>query len=390
MKIGTWSRLALCAAPLLAGLLSGCSGFWDPPGGGGGGGGGGGTTLSSGNFYILNTSSTSSQITGYSIVSGKLTALSGSPYAVSGQAYAMAMDPTGTFLYVSTTNGIYLYSITAGTGALTAVKVVYIDVQASALQVDPAGAWLLDASATGTLNAIPITSTGTNDATRNAQSVGLAGATVQQMAVTSNGLIAVAEGSAGTQVFPFTTANATPLGSAYTPTIATKNTSGGAAISAAVDPTNRLLYIGETAVFPNSASNSGGLRAFAISNSKLTELTASPYASGGTGPHAIQPKTTGDYVYVANWAGSSAGNVTGFQVTTSGSSYTLTTLSPTVATGVQPVGIQEDSKLNFILTVNSGGSPLFSAFIFDTTTVSKLDLALTGSTGTVPVTIVAQ
>ena len=380
MRMGNWVRLLLCAAPLLAG----CAGFWDAPSGGGGGGAG--TTLSSGNFYILNRSTTS-QVAGYNIASGTLTALSNSPYIVTGQAYAIAVGPSSNYLYISSTNGVYLYSIDSTSGALTQKSLVFTDLTAAALQVDPTGAWLIDASSLGTLNAIPITGTGTADSTRNVQSINMSGTTVQQMAISSNGYIAVALGSTGTELFDFSTNNATPLG-ATANLIKPYNTTGGAAVSVAVDPQNRLLYIGETAAYPGSTDNSGGVRAFTF-GATLTEISKTPYASGGTGPHAILPKSTGDFVYVANWAGTSAGNITGFQVTTTNSALSLSQLFGSIATGNEPVGLVEDSKLNFILAVNSTGTTPLDAYIFDTTTAGKLDLALTGSTGTGPVAIAA-
>jgi 6-phosphogluconolactonase (cycloisomerase 2 family) len=390
MNIGKWARLLLAALPLLAG----CKGFWDAPTNSSGGTTT--TTLSSGNFYILNKGTTTSQIYGYSIVSGTLTALSGSPYTVSGVAYAIAMDPTGTFLYVSSTAGVYLYTINSTSGALTQGAQVSQDLIAEAIQVDPGGAWLIEALATGSLNAIPITSTGALDlgGTRVEQQVQMAGIQVQQMAIAPNhSLIAVALGSTGTQVFPFTSsATANPIGTPFNPTIATTNTAGaGAAIAVAMDPQNRFLYIGETAAFSTSTSSSGGLRAFSIASSPLavTELASSPFVSGGTGPHAIQTDAAGDYVYVASWQGASSGLITPFQVSSSGSTYTLTAQTNTVATGTEPLGLAEDNLGHFMLAVSSSGSPSFSAFVFDTT-VGKLDLTNTDTTATNPIAIVAQ
>lgn len=98
MKIGTWAKVLLAAAPLLAG----CGNFWQAPGSSGGGGGGGCTTdctkATSGNFYILNSPTAGSPtIAGESIITGTLTAISGSPWAVETTPYAIAMVPTAIF-----------------------------------------------------------------------------------------------------------------------------------------------------------------------------------------------------------------------------------------------------------------------------------------------------
>jgi hypothetical protein len=45
----------------------------------------------------------------------------------------------------------------------------------------------------------------------------------------------------------------------------------------------------------------------------------------------------------------------------------------------------QDSTGNYLLVVNSGGSPDLQAFTFDSTTAGKLDSALTSATGTDPV-----
>jgi 6-phosphogluconolactonase (cycloisomerase 2 family) len=397
MKIGKWARLLLAALPLVAG----CKGFWDAPSGSGGGGTTT-TTLSSGNFYILDKETTASQILGFSIVSGKLTALSGSPYAATGVAYSIALGPANSgYLYVSSTAGVYLYTINSTTGALTQGAQVSQDTIATAIQVDPGGKWLLEALATGSLDAVPITSTGAfdNGGTRTEQQVALAGIQVQQMAIAPNGaFVAVAMGSLGTQVFPFTSGAASnPIGGALTfgtaknPYIVPVNTaSAGAAIAASVDPQSRFLYVGETAAFPTSTASSGGLRIFSVAAPlAIAELATSPYASGGTGPHAIQPNAAGDFVYVASWQGTSAGLITPFQVSSSGTTYTLTALTNTVATGIEPAALAEDDLSHFMLAVSSSGTPTFSAYIFDTTTVGKLDLTNTDSTATSPIAVVA-
>jgi 6-phosphogluconolactonase (cycloisomerase 2 family) len=210
------------------------------------------------------------------------------------------------------------------------------------------------------------------------------------MAISPSGaLIAVALGSAGTQAFSFNASNSAPLSTGSNP-IGVVN-SAGAAVAVAFDPQSRLLYTGETSVFPNSSSSPGGMRAFAVSSSSLTELSGSPYASGGTGPHALLAEATGNYVYVANWAGTTTGSISGFSVAVSGTTYVLTALSNTAVTGIEPSSLAEDSKGNFVFTVSTGGSPEWSAYTFDTTTASKLDLALTStSTGTSPAAIVSE
>jgi 6-phosphogluconolactonase (cycloisomerase 2 family) len=242
--------------------------------------------------------------------------------------------------------------------------------------------WLLEASGSGYLYAIHIDpNTGALDNSYSTQSAVLKGATINQLAISpNNNYVFAAAGTDGTAAFTFSANDSAPLGSTAYDTIQAENTVSGAALSVAVDPLNRFLYIGEAA----AKSSSGGLRVFTLGSSSgtLSELSGSPYSSGGTGPYAILPKSTGDYVYVANGKGTSFGNITGFSITEASSVYSLTKLSSSVATGIHPTNLVEDSTLNFVIAVNSGGSPYLEAYIFDTTTAGALDLTNTSSTFT--------
>jgi 6-phosphogluconolactonase (cycloisomerase 2 family) len=329
----------------------------------------------SGYFYILDQ--TTSQIIAYSINSGKLTALAS--YALPAAPLAIAVAPNNDFLYVSTLDGIYPYTISNGALTLENATPITTD-PATAMTVDTTNSWLVEASGLGTLNAIPIVSTtGALSAYCGSCSVPLTGVSINHLVISPNDkYVFVAAGSSGTAAFGFTAANSSdPFGSAAYATIAPENSSAGSALSAAVDPSTRLLYVGEAAAL---SSTGGGLRAFTIGSSGgLTEISGSPFASGGTGPHAILPKSTGDYVYVANWNGTSTGNIAGFSIAANGSSYSLTNLNNSVATGAEPVALAEDSTEQFILAVSALGNPYFDAYYFDTTTAGQLDTTITSS-----------
>jgi len=387
MNIGKTARMwLLVAAPVLIGFLAGCGNFWQAPSGSS-------TTTttsssSSGVFYVLNQQT--AQIAGYSIVSGTLTPVSGSPYTLPGSAepLAIAVAPNGAFLYVSTAlDGIYLYSIGSG-GALTlgnSSAAISADL-ASTMQVDSTNQWLVEAGPNqAALLAVAISPSTGMATSKIEQTVSLPAATVHQLVISpDNTHIFVALGSSGAEEAIFAAGNSAPFGN--TANIPAVNSAGGA-VSVAVDPQNRVFYVGEVAAI--SGANSGGLRVFNLST--LTEVTGSPYATSGLAPYAIAPEMKGNYVYVANRAvsGSSTGNIAGFAVTTVGTTYSLTALSTTATAGTTPVGLTEDGLENYILVVDSGGSPDLEAYTFDTTTAGKLDSALSSSTGTDPVQAVA-
>ncbi len=391
MKSGMWKVLSL--APAL--LLAGCKGFWDlppststtttTP-----------TTLSSGVFYVLNQ--TVGQIVAYDISSGTLNKIGA--YAITGPT-AIAIAPDGNFLYVSTlASGIFVYDIASG-GALTVGnggQAISAD-PALAMEVDKTGSWLIDAfiPANGEvqLDAIPInSSTGLNASAGVAppyQTFIASNATVKQMVLSPDAdNLFVALGAGGTIVVPFTSGNSNPLGSTAK-TINVAN-SGGSALSVAVDPTNRLFYIGET--LANSSANSGGLRVFnysSLSSGTLTQASGSPIASGGLAPNAILPIASGEYVYVANGQGTtSRGNIAWFPITASGTTYSIASGS-TIASGIEPMGLAEDSDDHFVLAVATGGSTSSGNPDLDAYTMSSgaLTSAIASTTGTDPVGAVA-
>ena len=388
MMITGWTRVVpgaallrggfLWASLLGVGFLAGCGDFWQAPSS---------TTTttptgaSSGVFYVLNQQT--AQIAGYSVVSGTLTPVSGSPYTLPGSAepLAIAIAPNGTFLYVSTAlDGIYLYTTGSG-GALTlgnSSSAISADL-ATSMQVDATNQWLVEAGPNqAILHAIAISSSTGLATSKTEQTVPLPATTIHQLTISpDNTHIFVALGASGTEEAIFAAGNATPFGN--TANIPVVN-AAGAAVSVAVDPQNRLIYVGETAA--TSGTNSGGLRAFNYNT--LAEVTGSPYATAGLAPYAILPEAKGNYVYVANRtvSGSSSGNIAGFSFTSTGTVYSLTALANPVATGVTPVSLAEDGLDTFLLVVDSGGDADIEVY---TMSSGALTSAITSATGTDPV-----
>jgi 6-phosphogluconolactonase (cycloisomerase 2 family) len=343
------------------------------------------SSTTSGNFYILN----SATISGNYVNAGSVTQLFSSSLPA-GTGTAMAIDPTGALLYVATTGGIFLYPVES-TGALQTPTTISQIGGVAAIQVDPSGKWLLAAYSSGSLSAIPITSSGTEDPGRSVQANTILAGIPIQMAISplqTNVIVAVALGSSGTQVFPFTAGISAPIGNAYTPTIATvgPTNEGGSAKSVAINPQNLFLYIGEISAFYNSTASTGtgGLRVFKISSTGVGEIAGSPYPSGGTGPYSILPESSGNYVYVANWAGNATG--VGFQVASAGA---LKQLSSTFATGSEPIGLAEDNTDSFVLVLSGLGSPDLDAYSFSSSSGSLTSAIPSNSTGTNPIAIVA-
>lgn len=391
MRIRRWGCLLLTIAPLVAG----CGDFWQPPSTTTNTCTSNCTTLSSGAFYVLN--SATRQVAGYTISSGSLKAVSNSPYTLTAAPVAIAIAPSpGSFLFVSTAApGIYLYSVGSG-GALTLGNnsAPISQDPAAAMQVDARSQWLVDAFLTSTgvqLDAIPLTATGTyNGAKVQSISFSIAATAVHQLVISpDNANVFVTLGTSGTLVVPFN--SSAPFQAGTQGRIVPL--AGVAALSVAVDPgtSPRLFYIGETSV--SATGGAGALRAFlysSLNSSTLTPATGSPIASGGLAPNSILALASGSYVYVGNGQGTtSSGNIAGFSITSTGTTaapaYTVAAVG-TIATGVQPSGLAQDSAGNFVLAVSSGGSPDLEAY---TMSAGTLTSALSATTGTDPVQAVA-
>ena len=345
----------------------------------------------SGVFYVLNQ--TTDQVVALSISSGSLNTIGA--YTIPVEPLAMAMAPNGSFLYVSTLNGIYLYTVGSG-GTLTKGNsggIISAD-QATAMQVDATNSWLVDAVSGSTqLAAIAINpSTGALAVANESEQLfpgGLPASTVTQLAISPNDssscancYVFVGMGAGGTELVHFNPSSANPFGSyghfgvLYS----------GGDNTVAVDPSNRLLYVGESDALP-SVTQTGGLRAFTIASNGVTEISGSPYPSGGTGPSAILPTSNGNYVYIANQSvsGSSDGNITGFSVT----STALTSIGTVTAGPSGQLGLAEDKTGSYLLAVDFAGSPDLEAYTMSSGTLTSTLSVATGTGSVGPIAIVA-
>jgi hypothetical protein len=350
--------------------------------------GGGGGSGNSGVFYVLNQ--TTDQVVALSISSGQQLNTIGAYTLPAPLPYALAVAPNGQFLYVSTADGIYLYSV-GSNGALTQGNggTRISGDPATAMQVDATNSWLVEAiSGTNELFAIAInSSTGVLAAANDTEqpfSGGLPATTPTQLAISPNDsssctncYVFVAMGAGGTELVHFNPSSANPFGTFGHISVLQ---SAGGDNTVAVDPQNRLLYVGESDALP-SASQPGGLRVFTIGATNVPEIGGSPYNSGGTGPSSILPTADGNYVFVANKAvsGTSNDNIAGFSVT---SSSLTSTGSATGAGPTGPISVAEDSTHGFVLAVDLAGNPDLQAYTLISGTLTS---TLTGATGTDPV-----
>jgi 6-phosphogluconolactonase (cycloisomerase 2 family) len=96
-----------------------------------------------GNFLFVANSSNSTSAFSINATTGVLTAVAGSPFTSASAGDAIAIDPTGKFLYVSG-NNLSAFTINATTGALTAVtgSPYTLAGTATGVTIDPTGKYL--------------------------------------------------------------------------------------------------------------------------------------------------------------------------------------------------------------------------------------------------------
>ncbi|HTJ29352.1 MAG TPA: hypothetical protein VL346_02555, partial [Acidobacteriaceae bacterium] len=326
-------NMGRCCAVLLAAtaaMLTGCSNDFFT-----GVNNGGGSNGTSSYVYVANAGGTLAE---YTLTSGVLAALSGSPVSLPIAPTCIAMAPNNKSLYVGTATGVFLYTIGSG-GALTEGNddtIIYLNqsgLTVKSMVVDSTSSWLIMTYQNSTeIDALPLSSTS-----------GLAGATVYtaslksavtspQIAITpANTNLLVSLGSTGTEVIGFNaSASGTPIASAAT--VVPTSSSSYAATDAAADSTSTYLYITEQSTA--STPGLGHLRLFALA-SLNTELSGSPYATG-IGPAAVLPDKSGAYVYVAN---STDGTISGY--TFDSTAQTLKAFDSTIPTSKSPVLLAE-------------------------------------------------
>ncbi len=317
--------------------------------------------------YVVNVSNTGSggTLSEYSLTSGVVAALSGSPVTLPATPTSIVVSPNNLFVYVGTSVGVLMYTINTD-GTLTQGNngtVIYQGPsQPQSLAVDATSSWLIVANKNSTeLDALAISPLSGLAQTGTPVSATLDAASPVQVAMApANDNVFIALGSGGTDAISFSALAASPWGIApFHINLAANST---AANAVAVDPSSTYLFIGE--------APSNLLRKFAISNLSAAQNTY----SAGQSPTAILSDPTGQYVYVTDF---SSNTLTGFSL----NAGTLTTLTDSpFATAKSPIAIAEDSTKSYVVVAGFGNNPDLWVYSYDPTSAGTLDVATTLST----------
>lgn len=374
-----WFVLMMAAVGVIT--LTGCGGFFPPvtptppPG-------------STENYaYVANTTGTTASgtnsatgtVSGFTVGTGTLKAVSGSPLTLGYQPVAMAVTRNNKFLYVATLGNINVYTINAdgslstpstGTG-VAIVNVVSMD-------VSPDGQWLVALDGNTLVAQIDVfqinaTTGALTSVTTGQLAIPNAVVNPKMVKIAPNGaLVFAALGSGGDVVFNFDTSTGALLTSQN---LAVSNQTSDNGL--AIDNASAYLYIARS-------GTGGGVRVFAIgSGGSLNEISGSPFASGGQA-YSVVLDNTGKYVYAANRAN---GTIYGYSIGTGGG---LTALAGSpYPSGLLVTSLGTDSSGDYLLAAANGGNPDLSMYSFDTTTPGKLNLATSTATGTDPTGAIA-
>lgn len=338
---------------------------------GSGGSSGSGSSATAGYVYVANENS--GTIAGFSLSGGKLTALTGSPYALGTTPSALAATPDGTRLYMAspTSGGIFLYTI-GSTGEIAIGNSQQALVTTSSptyMAVDTTGSWLFVVSSlTPAMVEYQINPTTGALTPVAGNTYALNGGTPTQIYITPNDKnLYVALGTGGVDSFGFTSSTGALNNHANLASL-NPSTNGDNALGS--DSNSKYLFVGETG---------SGIRAFTIgANAALTPVSGSPFPSS-LGPSSIAVDPTSTYVYVTSKTSSV---ITGYTLSSSGSLALLST-SPFL-TGRAPIAISLDPTGKYVVVASSGDYPDIEAYSFDSTSLGKLDSSDTQATGTDP------
>ncbi len=364
--------------------MTGCSGFF-PPLTSGSGSGSGSTTgdyVYVANSFTSTTSGTSSaySITGFSIGSNALTAISGATETLAFAPQTLAVTPSNSYLYVAGSGVIYGYSINSTTGALTQVLTAssgkaLANANMISMVVSPDGKWLLGLDSNPSAVVIDEfgidSSTGLLTLETGAQYALKSGETIvaSNLAVSPKGdYLAASLGTGGLVNFTFTTST----GAVSAPSELTASTASSGDQASVFDSTSSVLYVAV------SGTNAGVYPYTIGSGGVLTQVSGAPYSLGPTnpGPASILIDKTGKYLYVGN---RSAGSISGYSIA-SGGVLTKLAGSPFTA-GTTLTALGYDNSGDYLLSTTSGSNPDLQMFSFDATTLGNLDTSTTAATG---------
>lgn len=296
---------------------------------------------------------------------GVLTPFPGSPFAAGPGPTAIAVHPTGSFVYivghdVSGVGGVWAFSLAPSTGVPTLLtgSPFATGTSPDAVAIDPTGKFLFVADFTfGQINVF-IIDPGTGALTSAAGSPLTVDGDFWSLVVHPNGKYLYAADDITGNIFAYTIDPAT---GAIAPLTGSPFPDTNMALDVAIDPSGKYAYTAD-ALF-DAALQDDTVSGYSIdSNGALTPLPGSPFPAGGI-PHTITVDPSGRFAYTANFT---SNNVSGFTIDANTGSLTAMPSSP-FSTGVgatSPSSIGIDPSSKFAYVTNQG---MIAGFSVDST-----------------------
>ena len=317
---------ALAAVLLLA---VGCDGFFVKEGTGGTVPGNTGSYA-----YVSNPAGSSTSLAAYSLTTGTLAPVTGSPFPLGFVPAALSVTPANTFLYAATNSvgftGIYAYTIAPSTGALTLANggKLVAALTVAAMDISPDGKYLvvlnLDGSSLNEYSIDPLTGMLTFAATVTYATPTGTVVTPSAVKIAPSGAVVVcALGTAGDLIFPY---NAGTINPAFVSLATGSNSSGD--YSLALDNSN-FLYVARTT----------GLAVYSLSTAGVpTAVVGSPFSTGTTPRSVVINKSS---VYVANQG---SGTISAFSIASTGALTNLAGSPYDSVTSASVLGVDNSGK----------------------------------------------
>ncbi|HKO19159.1 MAG TPA: beta-propeller fold lactonase family protein, partial [Acidobacteriaceae bacterium] len=333
----------------------------------------GGSNSGSGDYvYVANQ--TTGTLAAYSVGSGTLAAISGSPYSLGFAPNAVAVNPANTIVFVAGVNSSigYIDAFSIGSNGSLSLLAQNNAVLADpiSLDVSPDGQWLIGLDGNGlTIDEYQINANTGQLTLATGFVYANVPVTPRSLKISPNGnFVFAAIDTAGDLVFPFNTTNGV-LSSPGTLTLPSQVADNALAVS----PNGGYLYIAR------SSGPVGSLAVYSVdSGGGLTPTSGSPFAAGSQ-PFSVVVNSAGTAAYVANQLDS---NISGYTISSSGSASAISG-SPFSNTS-EPSGLVIDKTGKYLLAISNAGKPDLTLYSFDSTTTGKLNFVSSTSTGTDP------
>lgn len=281
--------------------------------------------------------------------------------------HAMALAPSGRYLYVVDQGDISIFSVNAATGTLSFISSTSLGGQPKSLAISPSGAFVYVPQ--NSLNTVSILAIDPSSGILTSAGTANVGVGPDTISIHPNGNYAYLTNNLANTISTF---SINPTSGALTPS--------GADISVGTSPRGVTINPAGSFLFVAN-SGSGFISSFQITGA-TGALAALPNTSTIAGLTTLAVDPTGQALYTA--ANPSSGGATVFSISASGGLTPTATLS----TGVNPSAFAVDATASFLYITNAGSDSLTGFLLGQSPSTPTSPNATAMPTGSSPAAIV--